>query len=168
MPVKKLKSGKFSIRSEEDARAALQEMKQISEEITTLMVEHGIVDLQEKASKLKEAATDWAVENDQDVINLGGSLYARLRRDKYGGTWIATDSDITEETPVGVVPLRMILKKKIKDQDRFREVWNRVTRRAVDTQGLDRVVAEGILTAEEAGQAFYEKDKKPFIQVYGG
>jgi hypothetical protein len=37
----------------------------------------------------------------------------------------------------------------------------------VDTDGLDRVISEGLLTAEDVAPAFYEKEKAPFLIVYG-
>jgi len=157
------------VKTEADAKAALLKVREIQEQIAVLYALHGITDLENEITVLKQAATAWAVENDKDTIGLGGKLYARLRRDKYGGTWVATDDDLTNDTPVDVMPLRLILKKKFgSDAAKYREVWNRVTKRTVDPEKLDRVVQEGILTAEEVSPAFFEKDKKPFIQIYGG
>src|SRR5262245_368372 len=157
------------VKTEAEAKRALLKYREIKDDIAVRMAAAGIPELEEQADELRRQATDWAVKSDKETISLGGTLYARLRRDKYGGTWMATDNDVTAYTPVNVMSMRANLKKKYaKDAAQFREVWNRVTKRAVDPEKLDRVVQEGVLTADEIAPAYYEKDKKPFIQIYGG
>ena|SRR5215467_998472 len=166
MALKRNKNGTYVVKTEPQAREALIEMKAISQQITALMVEHGIPELQAQADALKSAATDFCVANDVETIPLTTNVYARLRKDKYGGTWVSTDADLTEDTPVDVTPLRNILKKKF-NSVRFREVWYEISKRVVDTEKLEKAVTDGTLTAEEIAPAFYEKDKKPFLIVYG-
>jgi|SRR5215467_7262522 len=156
------------VTSEAAARAALTEMRSLKSEAERLMEEHGIKEKLEKADALKKAVTTWAVENEMDVINLGTGVYYRLRRDKYGGQWVATDDDVNVDTPPAVVPLKTILKKKFPDKDRFTEVWYKVTRRSVDPEKLERAILQGDLTHEEVAPAFYEKEKSPFLMGYGG
>jgi len=159
-----------TIKTEKDARAALNRMREIKHQIEEILEAEGVNDLQAEADALKTAATDWAVTEDQDVIDLGQGVYARLRRDKYGGRWITDGDDLlADDVPVTVVPLKAILKKKYKDEPNdFKRVWYAITRRVADPTRLEKAVAEGTLTESEISGAFFEKDKKPFLQVYGG
>jgi len=166
MATTKKKGG--GITSEEAARAALAEYRALKGEAERLMVEHGITAKLEEADALKKAATEWAVKNDKAVINLEGGLYFRLRRDKYGGQWIATDDDLTAEMPATAMSIRRILRLKFPNEETRRDIWNRITRRVIDPEKLKRVIAEGELTAEEVAPAFVEKEKAPFLIGYGG
>ena len=101
-------------------------------------------------------------------IELGGGVYALLRRDKYGGQWVATSDDLAADIPTDVVPLRDILEAKFSKRPKtLKEMWLRITKRAVDVDALTREVADGNLTAEEIAPAYFEKEKAPFLRVYG-
>jgi hypothetical protein len=171
MALKRLKNGQFQVKNVEEAREALIGSENLKEEIQALMQEHGIAEMMEDAAEMKKAATAWAANTDTPRIDLGngrqGEPYALLRRDKYGGTWIASSDDIDANTPVSVIPLLFILRQKFKNKTERSEIWNRITKRTVDQGELDRVVREGLLTAEEIAPAFYEKEKAPFLIVYG-
>ena len=65
---------------------------------------------------LKAAATDWAVATETETIPLPDGGHAQLRRDKYGGTWVATKADL-DGAPDGAVPLFDVLRKKFKKKD---------------------------------------------------
>ncbi len=170
MALQRLKNGQYRVRNLEDAKEALTGVQNLSDEIQSLMKEHGIDEMMTDAAEMKKAATAWAANTDTQRIDLGtgrkGQPYALLRRDKYGGTWVATDDDL-EDAPPNATPLLKLLRKKIKDRETRSEIWNRITKRTVDTDGLDRVISEGLLTAEDVAPAFYEKEKAPFLIVYG-
>lgn len=166
MPLKRKTNGTFSVSNESQAKEALKTVLELKHEIKRLEEEHGITEMMDDSSELKKAATRWAVESNTQAIDLGGGVYARLRQDKYGGTWVTTDDDL-DGAPVSAVPLLKILRKKFPNKTLRSEIWNRVTKRTVDPDKLNRVVEEGILTAEEVAPAFYEKDKAPFLMIYG-
>jgi len=168
MALKRNKNGTYTVKTEPQAREALIEMREINEQIALILAQNGVTDLEAKANALKSAATEYCVTHDVETIPLTTKVYARLRKDRYGGTWVSTSDDVTEETPVDVHPLREILKAKYKkDSVKFRDVWYAISKRVVDTTKLEKAVAEGTLTAEEIAPAFYEKDKKPFLILYG-
>jgi uncharacterized protein YhdP len=162
------KKGGGGITSEAGARAALVEHRSLKAEAERLMVEHGITEKLEQAEALKKAATVWAVKHEKEVLNLDGGVYYRLRRDKYGGQWIATDDDLTADMPGNAMSMRRILRLKFPNEEKRRDIWNRITRRVVDPEKLKRVIAEGELTAEDVAPAFVEKEKSPFLIGYGG
>jgi hypothetical protein len=162
---KKKRPGKIS--SFEEAREALRQYRTLNAEIKLRMEEHGITKLQDQAADLKKAATNWAVETETDRIDLGSGVYARLRQDKYGGTWVATTDDL-EGAPSTAIPLFEILKLKFKRKPQTLEhVWTLVTKRSVDPDALQKAINDGTLTTAEIAPAFYEKEKAPFIIIYG-
>jgi hypothetical protein len=155
------------VNSFEEARDALRQMRLLNLRVKSLMEEHGITDLQEEAAELKKAATEWAVKSDTERIDLGKGIYARLRRDKYGGTWVATDEDL-EGAPASAVPLYEILRLKFpKKPQSLKRLWASVTKVSVDPEELQRAVLEGHLTADEIAPAYWEKEKSPFLIIYG-
>lgn len=160
-------NGTYDVKNEKQAKEALRAMIELKHEVARLQEEHGITEMMDDSTELKKAATRWAVEQNQEAIDIGGGVYARLRRDKYGGTWIATDDDL-DGAPGTSLSLRRILRVKFKgDKAALTEIWNRVTKRTVDPDKLNRVVEEGLLSAEEIAPAFYEKEKQPFLMIYG-
>jgi len=170
MALKRLQNGQYEVKTLKQAKEALMTMRELQSSISELMEEHGITEMMEDASELKKAATRWAASSDTPRIDLGngrkGEPYALLRRDKYGGTWIATDDDITDAAPPKATSLLSILRGKYRDKTIRSEIWNRVTKRTIDQDGLKRVVDEGLLSDSEIAPAFYEKEKAPFLIVY--
>lgn len=170
MALKRLQNGQYEVKTLKQAQEALKTMRELQASIEELMEEHGISEMMADAAEMKKAATHWAANSNTPRIELGngrkGEPYALLRRDKYGGTWLATDDDITSEAPSKAVSLQWILRKKYRDKTTRSEIWNRITKRSVDTDGLKRVVDEGLLSDGEIAPAFYEKDKAPFLIVY--
>jgi len=155
------------VNSFEEARDALRQMRLLNTQVKALMEEHGIPQLQEEAQALKKAATEWAVKSDTERIDLGKGVYARLRRDKYGGTWVATDDDL-DGAPATAVPLYEILRLKfLKKPQTLKRLWASVTRVSVDPEELQRAILEGHITADEIAPAFWEKEKTPFLIIYG-
>lgn len=172
MALKRLQNGQYEVKTLKQAQEALKTMGELNASISELMEEHGITEMMADAAEMKKAATHWAANTDTARIDLGngrkGEPYALLRRDKYGGTWLATDDDITNEAPPKAVSLQWILRKKYRDKTTRSEIWNRITKRSVNQDGLKRVIDEGLLSDSEIAPAFYEKEKAPFLIVYGG
>jgi hypothetical protein len=172
MAIKRLQNGQYEVKTLKQAQEALRTMRELQDSIDQLMEEHGISEMMADAAEMKKAATHWAANTDTQRIDLGngrkGEPYALLRRDKYGGTWLATDDDITNEAPKKAVSMLSVLRKKYPDRKIRSEVWNRITKRTIDKDGLQRVVDEGLLSDNEIAPAFYEKEKAPFLIVYQG
>jgi hypothetical protein len=167
MALQRLVNGQYVVKTLKEAKEALLAVQEMNDNITQLQEEHGILEMMQDSTEMKKAATVWAASKDMERIELGQGRYVLLRRDKYGGTWVATDDDVDESVPTSVVPLRAILKKKFKDAATFKEVWMRVTKRTVDVDALQREVADKYLTADEIAPAFFEKEKAPFLRFYG-
>lgn len=167
MAIQRLANGQYEVKNLKQAKEALLAVQELNEGITELQKEHGILEMMDDSMELKKAATRWAASKDAERIELGEGRYVLLRRDKYGGQWVATDDDVDASVPTSVVPLRSILKKKFKDAATFKEVWMRVTKRTVDVDALQREVEDKILTADEIAPAFFEKEKAPFLRFYG-
>lgn len=168
MAIQRLGNGQYEVKTLKQAKEALLAARELSDAIAELQREHGITEMMDDATEMKKAATRWAAEHDMARIELGGGVYALLRRDKYGGQWVATSDDLAADIPTDVVPLRDILEAKFSKRPKtLKEMWLRITKRAVDVDALTREVADGNLTAEEIAPAYFEKEKAPFLRVYG-
>jgi hypothetical protein len=171
MAVKALKNGQYKISSKADAVKALKMMQERSDEAQELMRENGITELMQEAAELKKAATAYCVANGITKLDMDDS-YASLREDAYDRRWIARKIDLGElENPRGAVPLYDILKDKFvrgrkKQPAKFKEIWNRVTKRVVDPDALQEVIDEGLLDEDEIAAAFVEKTKAPYLRIY--
>jgi hypothetical protein len=165
MAIKKNVNGTYTIRSAAQAAEALERMKVLQKEIDDIQRKSGVMDMMIEASELKKGATRWAVESGTEVVPLDHG-YARMRRDKYDGRWIASDSDM-DGAPDDARSLYSIICEKFKKMPvRRKKVWLRVTKRVVDPEALQEVVSEGYLTLHEIQSAFYEKTKEPYLRLY--
>jgi hypothetical protein len=149
------------------AQTAIEKIQTLKAEIDDLMQQHGILDRQVELDALKSATVAWAVKTDTESIPLPDGGHAQLRRDKYGGTWVATTADL-DGAPPGIVPLYTVLRKKFKKRSRRLEVWKDITKRVVDPERLSAAVEEGVLTLEEVENSYHEKEKAAYLRIYAG
>jgi hypothetical protein len=161
----------YTVKTKADAVKALKMMQERSEEAQELMREHGISELMQEATELKKAATAFCVAKGIDKLDLGDS-YAALREDGYDRRWVARKTDLGDlGNPEGAIPLYDILKSKFlrgkkKQPSKFKEIWNRITKRVVDPDALQEVIDEGLLDEDEIAAAFVEKKKAPYLRIY--
>lgn len=173
--LKRNDNGTFDIRTEEQARKALEGMANLQAEIAELQAEHGISEMMDDAAELKKGATEWAKAQrrkpgDQVRIECDG-FHAVLIEQAYDARFIATEDDLTGDEPTvrKIKPLRAIIRKKFgpfTKGSKSSQIWKRITKSVVDKDALDEVVAEGLLTVKEITPAFVEKKKAPFLRVF--
>jgi len=155
MPIKNLKQ----------AQKALENVRGLKSLIEDLKAEHGIDQFEADMAALKADVTAWAVQTETETIPLAGG-HAQLRRDKYGGTWVTTRSDLLE-APEGKFSLWDVLRHKFGDHPGKRmEIWKRITKRVVNPEALSEAVEEGILSVEDVERCYYEKEKSPYLRIY--
>jgi hypothetical protein len=152
------------------AQNALEKHRKLKAEIEDLLKKNGIAKKMKQAEDLKKEATDWAIENDADQIELDGA-HATLVRQHYGGRWIATDDDIDEGDPANVQSLYAIIEENFKSKisekgSAARKTWHRITRRVVDPKLIDDAVALGVFKPNEIALAYVEKEKAPYLRVF--
>lgn len=173
MALKRDKAGRYIVKTVKDATEALMLMQTLKKEIEELEEEHGIGDMRTDAVEAKKAAEAFMVDKQMDVINLPDGSYGRLRQDGYNRRWILEDDELPSGSKAKSLRklIKRSLKKRYKGKDRqqkeaFKEIWSRVTKRVADTEGIDEVIAEGLLEETEISDAFVEDKKKPFLMVY--
>jgi hypothetical protein len=165
--VKANDNGTYSIQTKKDAEKALRMMVELQEEVSALNKEHGITELMRDAAELKKAATAFCVAKGITKLDVGDQ-YALLRQDGYDRRWIGTREEARELGTAEATPLRVILKEIFHGRDdKFKEIWMRVTKRVVDPDALQEVVDEGVLDEDEIAPAFVEKQKAPYLRLYG-
>jgi hypothetical protein len=156
------------ITSEKQAKAALSKYRAKKLEIEAARIEAGIPELEAEAEVLKESVTNFMVEKEVERIE-GDGFHSVLVQSMFDGRYIATSDDIRElkEIPTDrkLIPLRQILKSRFKGDD-FKAMWNRVTKRVVDAEALEEVIAEGLMTVDEIAPAYVERAKKPYMRIF--
>lgn len=167
MALTRTKSGQFQIKSKAQAKAALLMMQELKDEISTLRRESGLDELEQDAVELKKAAEGYMVTKEIDEIQLENGSYAKIIRGGYDRHWVLNDSEILEDAS-GVKSLRSILKMKFGPGTRdYRDAIRRVTKRIPDAEKIEYAVSEGLLTEKEIAPAFVEKEKKPYLRLFG-
>lgn len=162
--LKRRNNGQYEVKNLKQAKEALESMRLLNVEIQNLMKEHGINEMMEDAAEMKKAATRWAESSGTEHIQLDGA-YASLRKDKYGGTWVATDDDM-DGAPQTVVPLLSILRQVVKNREERSILWKKLTTRKVNPDAVQRAVEDGTLTADQVAPAYFEKEKAAYLRVY--
>lgn len=138
-------SREISIRSLDDAIAALERVDAIQEQIDPLMRE---------ATDLKRAATQFAVSKKLDTIQLDGHYYRHIQR--YNKLW---DAEVLK---------RIVKGKFVKFRGKKTPLWQLVTKRIPDPELIQEAVAQGWVKEKEVALAFVEKPQSPFLQKFQG
>ena len=162
-------NGEYVLKNKTQLKSALLLMQELADDIEALRLKHGIQELEQDATELKKAATRYMEENEIDEVALEGGQYGKLVRGAYDRRWILSDDELTEaELADGARSLRRILKKKFKNSpDKFKQAYAFVSKRVADPEGIQEAVSEGLVTEKEIAPAFVEKEKRPYLRVFG-
>ena len=169
MALQRTINGEYVLKNKSQLKNALTLMQELSDDIVALMEKHGIQELQQDAVELKKAATRYMEENEIDEVQLDNGQYGKLVRGAYDRRWIFSDDELSEaEMAGGARSLRRILKKKFKkNTTAFNAAIRAVSKRVADPEKIQDAVSEGIITENEIAPAFVEKEKKPYLRVFG-
>ena len=162
---KKSKKKITEIDSTKIAQRALKEHLALEAEIAKRTVEAGIPELAALSAEYKSLVTEWAVNEKVERIEIDDTHHATLISQFYDSRFIGTADDLTGEEAKGVIPLRTLLRRQF-GKEGAKEIWHRVTRRVVDRELVEEVIAEGILTVDDVAPAFVEKQKKPYLRIF--
>lgn len=157
--------GVGEVKSQKDAAKMLRELLKVEAEISRRINEAGIPELSDTSAKLKTAVTDWAVATNTERIEIDDGHHATLISQFYDARFVGTADDISGDEQTGVIPLRNLLRKKF-GKERGKQIWTSVTRRYVDKDLLEEVIADGILTVDDVAPCYVEKAKKPYLRVF--
>jgi len=159
-------NGEYVLKSRQELVRALRMMQGLKLEIAQWKKENGIDEMEQDAVELKKAAERYMTSKGLDEIQLEGTSYAKLIRAGYDRRWILLDKDMPDEAHPSAMSLRRILKRHF-STDEFKAVWARVSKRVADPEGIQEVVDEGLITENEIAPAFIEKERRPFLRIYG-
>ena len=158
MALTRAKNGQYVIKTKAEAERALVMMHNLQGEITALMEEHGIAEMQMDATELKRAATVYLASKEIETIKLPKiGKYGRMIRAVNRKFWIGTKDEIPPDSDEGVKALRSLVPK---------EVWLKITKRVPDPALIDEAVAEGLITAKQIEPAYVETFKAPYLNLY--
>jgi hypothetical protein len=162
--------GRYFLKSEAQVKQALKKMEDLAVEIAELESKHGIIDKRHDALQLKTAAQNFMLEKELDAIELDDGRYARIVRSYTDRHWVLTKDDLPENTaiPSGFKSLRQILSKKFGAKSAiFKSVWMTATKRVADPMGIQELVREGRVSEEELAPAYIERERAPFLRIFG-
>lgn len=168
MALKRTKNGEYVLSSQKQVISALTLMADLADEITELEEEHGIREMKQDAVELKKAADRYMIENGISEIDLKDGRMAKVVESAHDRHWVLLDDELEDDPIPGAKSLRSILKKKFKgDKEAFKNIMARVSKRIADPDGIQEAIADGTLNENEIEAAFVEKEKKPYVRVYG-
>jgi len=148
----------ISIKTMDDAVAALEEMEAIGDEIKEKMA---------RQVDLKKSVTTWAVAKKVDVVQLEGGYYRQINRSSR--FWVGEPSDMPDPAPRGAKSLREICKGLTAQVNgKTIPLWNYITKRVPDPEKIDKAVDLGFITDAKISKAYIEKPQVPFLQRFAG
>jgi hypothetical protein len=115
---------------------------------------------------LREAATAYMTQKNMKQITLSNGKVKKLV-ERMTRKWIGTRADLKAiQATDDVIPLKEIVAgTKVERNGKWVPLWNVITKRVIDPDKLDEVIAAGTLSEEEVAPAFVEIPQKPFIQM---
>ena len=143
--VKTTPTGMVVITSVDEARAALEELRELDEQRA---------EIERRQVGLKVAATEFCAKKKIAAIQLDGEYYRLIQRET--SQW---DSEKLREITKDV---------KVKVKGKSKSLWNLVTRRVPDPVQIDLAVKQGWITEKRIQKAYTTKAQKPFLQKYTG
>lgn len=176
MALKRAANGTYSVTSLKQAKEALQLHQSLKDEIEEIRKANELPEMEMDAAELKKAVTYWAIHNRVERIDFDSGFHATLIEQFMDSHFILEDDDLPDpesgyQSAGKVVPLKTILEKKFKSKvtdkgSKARKVWLRITKRVVDNEALDAVVAEGVLNVDDVKAAFVQKPKAPYLRIF--
>jgi len=142
MAKKKSEAGApISVKTLEEARAALEEMEEIEAEIAPKMA---------RSVELKKAATEFAAKQKVAAIQLDGHYFRQIVR-----TTPKWDEDLLKEIVDGI-------------EIKGKPLWMRITKRVLDPKLLNQAVAKGWIKEKKVEKAFMSTQGAPYLQRFTG
>lgn len=164
MALKVTDEGFIVIKTKKDAVAALTKFQTLKAERDEAYEEAGIKDMDEELVALKAAVTNFMKEKEMETIECKG-FHGTMVTSYYGGHWIGTKDDITDDDPAGARSLKSILQKKF-GVKAAKPIWMRITKRVPDHQAIEEAIAEGVFTVKDVAPAWSEKQKAPYLRIF--
>lgn len=174
LALKPTKSGEYHIKTLKEAKEALVLFQSIKGELDEIREREGMAEMEQDGVELKKAVTRFAVSTKTERIDFDDGVHATLVSQFYGAEYIATVDEIPASLPENrkkVVPLQTIIEKKFKSKidekgSKARKVWMKITKRVVDKEAIDQLVAEGVFKVDDLAPAFVEKEKAPYLRIF--
>ena len=168
MAVKKLRDGRYLIRTEKDAIAAAEMGRDLKDAIHEDMVD--------ATQLVKGAAEFFANKHGMDSsldapkvefqLDDGTNVTVVQRFSRF---WVGNKSEMPSPKPEGARALRQICgKRKIKHEGKTISLWNFLTKRVPDADAIELAINLGYVDEEEVGAAFIEKPQSPYLNFGKG
>lgn len=163
-------NGYIEITTDEDAIEALQNAKNLQNEIEEVKAESGLDELEKDLTAYKAALRDFMIRTNIEHIP-GDGFHGTLVKGSSGSRWITTDDDISENDPERVMSLQACIEKKFKSKvsekgSKARKVWLKITKRVADPEAIEEAVNEKVLKVEDISPAWVELTRAPYLRIF--
>lgn len=163
------------IRNDKEAQKAVEAAGRLVEQIDKLRRESGLVEKEAAYEALRAALKGWQDYNtekqDRDDVR-SGSWKSLLIRPTKRFFWLSHSEKLPELPPESqaeiksgaIIPISQIVVEKFGNSG-VSAIMERITKRVLDPEGLDQVVKEGLLSADDIEPALIEYPSTPYVKI---
>lgn len=159
--------GNYKIRNKDEALLALKKATDLQDEMARIALENDLPQKTTDYEALRKALA--AFQDSKDILELTDGEHKSLLVERTESKWVLTDEDI----PEGYVPpegeeiksLTAIFKELYPDDTKFKRMFNKITRRVLDTAKLNELVKDGTLKAAQVDPAYLQYVKTRYVKV---
>jgi hypothetical protein len=148
MPLKLPQEGVYVISSDEGLTDALELLRDLKQELLALE------EMQRDATALSKAIGTYMIEHDEKRTSARGIKATVVQTTSKH--IVASRSDITGKTPIGIVPLDELVERK---------VFQKLTRRVADEEKITKAINDGLVELDTIAKAFYEVKNSPYVRT---
>lgn len=162
--------GHFVIKTKDDALRAVQYAGTILEKIEKIKRDQ-LAELETNYKFLREDLRDF--QNGAELAEVVSNDFRSDLVERTGSMWIMTDADIPDASKLPVSDREKEIKSLFSilaelsgdNRKMFTKLWNRVTKRVLDPDGIDLAVKEGLLTIEQISPAFLDFVQTSYVMI---
>lgn len=162
-------NGFIEITNAKDAKEALQNAKNLQDEIAEVKAESGLDDLEKDLIAYKAALRDFMVRAKMDHVE-GPGFHGTLVKGAAGSRWITDEDDISDTDPARCKSLKQIIEEKfgesVKRKGPARRAWLKITKRVADPEAIEEAVNEKLLDVDEISPAWVEISRAPYLRIF--
>lgn len=153
------------ISSVKDANKAVEAAGKLVEEIAEIRANSKLGVLEAEYENLRSSLRDWQKENDVDEISHAGFISTLIQRRKSFWVWSADDIPENIALEDDIIPLRDVVKRRIRDLKKRNKVISKITQRVVVPAALDELVREGVLKPDDVKDSYAVYIETYYVQI---
>ena len=150
MPLKRLKNGQYVIKTEADAKQAVETAQEVKAEPEIIEAQ----EMMQDATEMMRGAARYLREKNKKALALDDGQTFKLIT-QHTRIWVATEDDMPDDPPKGCMPLQDLVDKK---------TFMKLTRRVADPEKIQTAIGLGLIEEEAIEAAFIEIPKSSYLR----